>query len=194
MAAALALSCFNFWQLNRVGHGPPKGGVNLARLAHAVPLPNGAATRYASHVEQIAWFPAPLVRADVERIYGKNALPVALSYSEELAAYYPFYLYEGTGGFSANTLSFWLRRNAELHRLAEIRDPSAFATATKTTAFGAIDVFVLKAATNGDVVWQSVHFRRSQFSPTYFASFDEPERTVVYVRLGARVSHRSYPQ
>ena len=83
---------------------------------------------------------------------------------------------------------------AELHRLAAVRDPSAFATASEATAFGAIDVFVLKSAANGDVVWQSVHFRRSQFSPTYFAAFEEPERIVVYVRLGARVSHRSYPQ
>ncbi|HET6817165.1 MAG TPA: arabinofuranosyltransferase [Mycobacteriales bacterium] len=187
-----------FWQNQRVGVP------GFAQLAQATPLQGGGRAPYAYHVHfspRSGWRdPAPLflpsrqVRRDVESVLGRNALPVALSYSEQISAYAPFNLYLGVGGFSANALSHWPDRAQELRRLAAIKSPAAFAAATAHTKYGPIDVFILRAVGHNRVAWRFVSFTREQFSPRFFASFEEPNHTAVFVRLGAKVEHHSYPR
>ena len=124
---------------------------------------------------------------------GRDALPVALSYSEQLAAYYPFYLYAGVGSYSANAMSLWPKRNEALKQLGAVHDPAAFAAAAGHTSFGPIDVFILHRS-GTQLIWRNdVTFTPQQFSPAYFTLFHEASRTWVYVRRGAIVRHKSYP-
>jgi len=190
LVAVLATVLGAFWQHERVG----SSGFNMARIAQAMPLPDGRPGRYAAetHLDRTP-FPAIAVHRDVESVLGRGALPVALSYSEQIAAFYPFYLYASVGAYSANAMSLWPKRHAELVRLAAIHDPNAFAAAAAHTAFGPIDVFILHD--NGvKLIWRrSVGYLPGQFSPTYFTVFHEADDTWVYVRRDAVVRHHSYP-
>lgn len=190
IVATLGLVFGAFWQHERVG----AAGFNMARLAQAMPLPNGQPGRYAGETDlRLAPFPAEAVHRDVESVLGRGALPIALSYSEQISAFYPFYLYAGVGSYSANSMSLWPKRHAALVELAAIQDPSAFAAASADTAFGPIDVFILLH--NGhQLVWRdTVSFTARQFSPEHFTLFRESSRTWVYVRRDAKVRHHAYP-
>jgi hypothetical protein len=198
LAVVLGMVLGVFWQHQRVGVP------GFAQLAQATPLPGGAPTRYAHHIDAVAAaragfhvhrfnLPSRQVRDDVESVLGRGAIPVALSFSEQISAYAPFHLYLGVGGFSANALSRWPDRVSELRRLAAVKDPDAFARASADTKFGPIDVFILRQ--HGDKLnWRFVPFTREQFSPRIFASFHEPGNTVVLVRRNAHVEHHDYPR
>ncbi|WP_327087605.1 arabinofuranosyltransferase [Nonomuraea sp. NBC_01738] len=142
------------------------------RRAHEEPLPGGART----HPSAVSWFPATQVRDRVASVLGEKARPRTLSYDERLFAYLPWRGYVAVERTSANTLTRWDDRHAELARLAAISDPAEFARASATTRFGAIDVFVLK-----NWRWNDITFRPEQF--TAFHQFaDLPQRTVLLIR------------
>jgi len=190
LVATLAVIFSAFWQHERVA----APGFNMARLAQAMALPDGRPGPYAGETNlRFAPFPAAAIHRDVESVLGRGALPVALSYSEQMSAFYPFYLYAGVGSYSANAMSLWPKRHEALLELAAIQDPAAFAAAAANTKFGPIDVFILRH--NGhQLVWRDVvAFTPEQFSPDYFTLFREPTGTWVYVRRDASVRHHSYP-
>jgi hypothetical protein len=170
----------------------PKGTVspNLAVYAHAEPLPDGARPRYAPRDVTLNWFPAEPIRQVVEGTLGSGARPVTLAYDERMFAYYPWPGYIAVHRPAANTWTHWDERYAELTRIAAIKDPDAFATASAETHFGGIDVFVLRARPVG-WTWESrpygdhrdVQFDPAQFDPRYWEIADSlPNGTVVAVR------------
>ncbi len=148
-------------------------------------------------------FPAAQVRRVVQERLGTGALPVALSYSEELWAYYPWYGFMSNGRMGAGLYQNWDARLPVLQRLAGIAEPGALATAMTDTGFGPLDVLVLRRpeSTGSDqLLWSgstpervTVAFRRAQFAGPQFAVVDLPERTTVVIRLDATVEHAPYP-
>jgi hypothetical protein len=190
LVATVATILGVYWQHERLG----ASGFNMAQIAQATPLPDGRPGRYAgeANVSQPT-FPATAVRRDVESVLGRGALPVALSYSEEIAVYYPFYLYSSFHALSANSMSLWPKRYAALVQLSTVQDPAAFAAAATKTAFGPIDVFILKRS-GRYLVWRTgVRYTAHQFSPAYFTAFHESNGTSIYVRRDATVRHDRYP-
>ncbi|MEV0581665.1 arabinofuranosyltransferase [Nonomuraea sp. NPDC050310] len=159
-------------------------GVSYWRLA----LPEGvqpwaakwpSATHfYTARAHHEPAFPAREIRARVEEVRGRGARPRVLSADERLFAYLPWRGFTSVDRTSANTLIRWDERRAELVRLAAVTDPQAFAEASASTAFGAIDVFVLR-----DWRWRDVSFQRGQFDPARFAVVDDlPGKTVLLIR------------
>ena len=194
LLTVLGLAVGVFWQHQRVG----APGRNFAKIAHLTYLPDGSRTRYSQHLAGYVlarYFPARAVRDDVESVLGRNALPVTLTYDEEISAYFPFYMYVGHDRDSANSLSLYPRRAAVLRQLAQVQDPSTFAAMCAHSEFGPIDVFILQKKRSGALVWNSsLAFRSSQFAPADFVRFREANHTIVFVRRGARVVHHAYPR
>jgi hypothetical protein len=96
------------------------------------------------------WFPVEKVQAAVERQYGADAAwRVSLSADERLYAYLPWagYAVNERGGAAAR--SRMIDRYEEIRKLAGVRDPAAFTAAAADTAFGRIDVFVLRKTQAG---------------------------------------------
>jgi Arabinofuranosyltransferase N terminal/Arabinofuranosyltransferase A C terminal len=195
LAATLAGLLSTYWQANRVQRPLKEGSNDFAMEAHGTPLPDGRHPRYwhKSAVHR-AWFPAEPVRRIVESVYGRGALPVALSYDEKVSAFYPFFQYVGTGAYSANSLSYWRQRVADVRALAAISDPDAFAARSAAMRFGQIDVFVLFRSGERLAWAHQVAFRREQFDPRYFVHVSASPRVEVFVRRGAVVRHADYPR
>ncbi len=130
------------------------------------------------------------IQRSVESVYGPNPRRVTLSADERLFSYLPWPGYAGNTplGSLAHTSS----RVAALRRLADIQDPAAFARASADTAFGPIDIFVLRETDDG-WRWSSyvgfeqaetvVLFQPPQFNSSDWVVFDSlPEDVVVAVR------------
>jgi hypothetical protein len=158
------------------------GAPNQATLAHSERLPSGGRTRFAPPGKGQRFFPTDEVAKVIRTELGKSASPTVLSYDQRLFTFEPFFAYVAPNRLSANTLQRWDDRAAEITKLARITDPAEFARASKHTAFGGIDVFVLKAAAGrwGDVG----SFTPTVFDPTYWYVERLPGGTVVAVRQG----------
>jgi hypothetical protein len=99
-----------------------------------------------------------------------------------LFAFLPWYGYTATDRVSANSLLRWDDRYAELQKLARVTDPAQFAQASRDTAFGPIDVFVLKRASGDRYRWKDVFFSAKAFDPATFHIQRLPSNVVVAVR------------
>lgn len=159
------------------GDGTP---VNYATLAHSERLPSGAPPRYAAP-DLNPWFPSGPVAATVRRTLGDDADPTVLSYDQRLFAFEPWGSYLPPGRTASSAVTQWDDRFAALQRLA--RTPSSdFASAAAGTAFGPIDVFVLKEK-NGSWYYRDLGFSPDQFDPSQFTVTEGlPNDTVVAVR------------
>ncbi|MFF5211719.1 arabinofuranosyltransferase [Streptosporangium sp. NPDC000396] len=186
LAVLLVWAGLDHWHTllsQNVTPGSSKGTFTNASTAraHQEPLPGGGRT----HPSDVRWFPMTSVRKHVEAVMGETARPRTLSYSERLFAYVPWRGFMSVDRTSANTLSRWDDRHAELARLALTADPATFAKASAATRFGGIEVFVLRRAA-GDAtkwLWRDVAFRSSQFAPEWFTTVtDLPSRTVLAIR------------
>ena len=84
VGATLAVVLGAVWQHERAG----ASGFNMAQLAQAMARPDGRPGRYADETNlKLAPFPAAAIHRDVESVLGRGALPVALSYSEQISAF-----------------------------------------------------------------------------------------------------------
>lgn len=160
----------------------PAGIVNRGTDAHAELLPDGTTTRFAPPKEYLH---TRLRTAEMEKLVtgrlGADARPVVLSYDQRLFAFTDYYGYISTDRVSSNTLMRWDERAAELRRLAAITDPTAFAAATRDTAFGPIDVFVLHTS-GSRYRWRDIYFSSKAFDPATFEVTKLPGKVVVVVR------------
>jgi hypothetical protein len=160
------------------GDGSP---VNLATRAHADRLPSGAAVRYPAP-DLASPFPATSVVRAVHATRGRDTDPVVLSYDQRLFAFQPWASYLPPVRSASSALIRWDDRLATVRRLAETTSPEAFASATASTPFGPIDVFVLREQ-GGRWYFRDVAFAPEQFSPVAFVvTVGLPDDTVVAVR------------
>jgi hypothetical protein len=157
------------------------GEPNQATLAHSERLPGGGRTRFAPPGKGQRFFPSDEVTKVIRTELGKNARPVVLSYDQRLFTFEPFYAYVAPNRLSANTLQRWDDRAAAIDKLTRISDAAEFATASDNTAFGGIDVFVLKAG-GGRWAWRAASFSPTVFDPSQWYVEQLPDRTVVAVR------------
>ena len=131
---------------------PTSGGAFSGWTAHAFaePLPDGTYVASAGGRDQTPWFPVDPIKDDVTRVLGPNPRAVTLSVDERLFSYLPWpgYTWDDLGGSLAHSFE----RVAEVRKLEGIRDPAAFADASRHTAYGPIDIFVLKIS-DGGWVW-----------------------------------------
>jgi hypothetical protein len=161
----------------------------ISEAAYLEPLPDG---RYLADLprEKVRWFPVTPIQRSVESVYGPDPRRVALSADERLFAYLPWPGY--AGNVPSGSLGHTRDRVAELRRLAGIQSPSTFAQASAGTAFGPIDIFVLRETADG-WRWSSymgleddevvVFYQPEQFSSAHWVVFDNlPEDIVVAVR------------
>jgi hypothetical protein len=159
------------------------GGVTRGTDAHAEPLPDGSYPRFAPPKKYLhSWMPVQPIEEDVEQQLGKDARPVVLAYDQRLFAFLPWYGYTATDRVSANSLLRWDDRHAELQKLSRVTDPARFAQASRNTAFGPIDVFVLKGASGDRYRWKDVFFFANAFDPETFDIKQLPSNVVVAVR------------
>jgi hypothetical protein len=169
-ATATMVWVWPVWMPTPAGLSERVGGTespNLAALAHGEPLPDGTATRWRVPPSAGApWFPTSEVLKSVRSRYGQDAAPVTLSASERLFAYVPWPAYMAVAGQASNTFTHWDERLAEVRALAVEKDPARFTAASADTAFGGIDVFVLKVDKEKDLWrWEDVAFTPAQFDP-----------------------------
>lgn len=160
----------------------PPGVVNRATDAHAEHLPNGKRTRFAPPTAYVySPYPSSAIHQVITAQLGEDADPVVLATDQRLFAFYPYDGYTSSDRVSANTLLRWDEREAEIARLATITDPVAFADASRSTAFGPIDVFILrKSATAWR--WKSVSFQPTVFDSAHFHVEALPSGFVIAVR------------
>ncbi len=194
LAVLLAWTGFTYWNTWMPGRGGSTSGISAAPrpwpanytvYAHVEPLPDGRLPRYAPERPVTRWFPVDPIRRAVARVLGPHAAPQTLSYDERLFAYLPWPGYIAVDRTAAYTPTRWDDRHAALVRLAAITDPAAFARASAHTAFGRIDLFVLRRS-GTEWVWRDVRFRPRQFAPASFAIVaDLPEDTVLAIRRPA---------
>jgi hypothetical protein len=160
------------------GDGTP---INYATLAHSERLPDGSPPRYAAR-DLAPWFPVDPVASAVRTTLGEHADPAVLSYDQRLFAFEPWGSYLPPGRTASSAVTQWDARFAALRRLAATTSPEAFADAAAHTAFGPIDVFVLKQK-NGGWYYRDLAFSPAQFAPGSFTvTQDLPNDTVVAVR------------
>jgi hypothetical protein len=126
------------------------------------------------------------IRRAVASVLGPDAAPRTLSYDERLFSYLPWPGYTTANRTSAGSLVRWDERRAALARLAAVTDPAAFAGASTRTAFGRIDLFVLRAD-GGAWTWGDVRFVPRQFDPAAFTAVPGlAGDTVVVIRRPGR--------
>jgi hypothetical protein len=188
------------WQGWMPGGPTPVGGLyqpavstawNETTAAFATPLPDGSyvpAARGRSIHD--AWFPIDPIKNDVTSVLGASATPVTLSVSEWLFAFvnWPGYIAVSMGAAGTNTN--WPARYAALQKLSRVTDPAAFDAASARTAFGPVDVFILKQSSPTRWTWQPTDapypvltFTPAQFSPHAFTLFTNlPGNYVLAVR------------
>ncbi|MGH8882207.1 MAG: arabinofuranosyltransferase, partial [Stackebrandtia sp.] len=166
-----------------IAGGNPTLDSDYATLAHAEPLPYGGLPRYHPVARFRGYFPAGPVATEVAKRRGAGARPMTLSYDERLYAYYPWPGYLPPGREATNTLANYDDRLSELHRLGAIRDPEEFARSSRSTRYGGIDVFVLKAKDDGRWHTYKAAFRPEQFDSPAFDVVRLANSTVVAVRV-----------
>ncbi len=137
------------------------------------------------------WFPVDDIQSTVERMYGASAKThVSLSADERLYAYLPWPGYAVNERGAAAARSRMDDRYNEIHKLALTKDPAAFSRATAQTAFGPIDVFVLRKGENGweysaNTGWGAAIltdvFTSDQFSPSDWRVADMPGSNFVVI-------------
>lgn len=193
---------FTVWQGWMPG-GPGKPGrlvqpsvsttLNSASRAFTTPLPDGSYSAVAPPGVRGKWFPTAPIQKDVESVLGPDAEPVTLSSSEDLFAFVSWPGYIAVHAGAAGTNTNWPARYAALTKLSRVTDPSAFNTASAHTAFGPIDVFILRAPRPGHWTWTpaattepAVSFTPAQFAASDFAVFTLPDNYVVAVRRPAQ--------
>ncbi len=159
------------------------GDVTRGTDAHAEPLPDGSYPQYAPPKGYLhTWLPVLPIERFVEQQLGTDARPVVLAYDQRLFAFLPWYGYTATDRVSSNSLLRWDDRYAELQKLSRVTDPAQFAQASKDTAFGPIDVFVLKGAAGDQYRWKDIYFSAQAFDPETFEIKRLPRNVVVAVR------------
>ncbi len=162
----------------------PPGIVNRGTDAHAERLPSGKLNRFAPPKQYVySLYPSSAIHRVITSQLGASADPVVLANDQRLFAFYPYDGYTATDRVSANTLLKWDSRAAALKQLAAIKDPTQFAQAARTTAFGPIDVFVLKDA-GATWRWKGIAFDPAAFDPAHFHIENLPGDIVVAVRKG----------
>jgi xanthosine utilization system XapX-like protein len=162
---------------------------NYTVRAYGEPYPDGHYLA-ADPAQRTDWFPVAPIQQAVEAVYGPDVRRVSLSVDDRLYAYLPWPGYLSTDRIGMFVK--WDQRYAELQKLASIKDPATFATASANTAFGAIDIFILKAeggswnfsaalGYNGGT--GTVSFQPEQFDQAHWVvRTDLPEDIVVAVR------------
>ncbi|MGH3342932.1 MAG: arabinofuranosyltransferase [Carbonactinosporaceae bacterium] len=156
--------------------------INGSTVAHLQTLPDGSRPRYApENLASLPTGPVLEVREAVQAWLPPGAQPVVLSDLKRLFVFVPWHGYVQMGEFSANSLTRWHDRHAELERLSGITDPERFARASARTRFGPIDVFVL-TQTGGTWRWKDVAFDPDAFGSGWHVTDDLPGPTVVAVR------------
>ena len=151
---------------------------NDTTAAFITALPDGSFPHGAPASIRSPWFPTDPVENDVASVLGKNAKPVTLSATEQLFAYVNWPGYIGVTWGAAGIDTNWSARYAALRKLSRVADPARFATASRHTKFGPIDVFILQPFSPGIWVWTpagspdtAVPFTPAQFSPDAFKTF-----------------------
>ena len=193
-----AVTLWQGWMPNALAtSNAPAGSPSDATLgAFKFPLPDGRYPQFDPPGTRISWFPVDPIEADVSSVAGPGASPVTLSPSELLFAYVRWPGYLAVSNTSAGATTQWFSRYAALARLARVTDPAAFAEQSAHTAFGPIDVFILRKngsrwtwASRGSVPEQPVSFTPAQFSPANFVTFTNlPGHIVVAVRRPSQVA------
>jgi Arabinofuranosyltransferase N terminal len=188
------------WQGWMPGGPTPAGGLfqpavstawNESTAAFATALPDGSYVPAARERGiRDTWFPIDPVKNDVTSVLGASATPVTLSDSEQLFAFvnWPGYIAVSMGAAGTNTN--WPARYAALQKLSRVTDPAAFDAASARTAFGPVDVFILKQSSPTRWTWQPLDapypvltFTPAQFSPHAFTVFANlPGNYVLAVR------------
>jgi hypothetical protein len=171
--------------------GPSGTYSDWANRAFAEPQPDGSrASNDAASVAEAPWFPVGPIQTDVTRVLGPNPQAVTLSVDGRLFSFLPWpgYTWDDLGGSLGHTFE----RVNEVRKLGDTSDPTAFADASRHTAYGPIDIFVLKVH-NGAWEWSAhmgygqpdavVSFRASQFDAAHWVVDDRlPNDYVVAVR------------
>jgi len=169
---------------------------NDTTAAFTQPLPDGSYSPAAPASLRGAWFPTKPIKKDVDSVLGKDAKPVALSSSEHLFAFVKWPGYIAVTRTAAGIDTNWPGRYAALRKLSLVTDPDAFTDASEHTAFGSIDVFILRAIDGAHWSWKpfdsddpDITFTPDQFSPQAFTIFtDLPGNYVLAVRQPQRTS------
>jgi hypothetical protein len=194
---------FTAWQAWMPG-GPPAPGAPFrpavsttsseATNAFTTPFPGGSYPRAAPRSIRQPWFPTEPIERDVASVLGASAAPATLSTSEELFAFvnWPGYIPVAMGAAGTNTN--WPARYAALEKLSRVTDPAAFSAASARTAFGPIDVLILRITSPARWTWQpfdapysTITFTPAQFSPDAFTIFTNlPGDRVLAVRRPPR--------
>ena len=165
---------------DRAAH-PTPGEPNLAAYAHVEPLPNGTLPQYHQPKLRITWFPTGPIEAAVDRRLGPGARPLTLSANEKLFAFLPWPAYVAVERQASNTFTHWDDRVAQLRALSQLTDPAAFAAASASTRYGAIQVFVLNEY-RSYWGWGPLKFDPHLFSPAHWWIERLPSNTVVAIR------------
>jgi hypothetical protein len=167
---------------------------NEATNAFTTALPDGSYPSAAPASLRQPWFPTDPIRKDVASVLGAGAAPVTLTTSEVLFAYVNWPGFIGVSMGAAGTNTNWPARYAALRELSRVTSPAAFATASARTAFGPVDVFILKRTSPAQWAWQpfdapypAITFTPAQFSPDSFTVFTNlPGNLVLAVRQPSR--------
>ncbi|MEV0397435.1 arabinofuranosyltransferase [Polymorphospora rubra] len=148
----------------------PEAGNKYTIAAHSEPLPGGGYPRWAPKDEELrrAAFPVREVERAVEQVTGPDPSRPTLSVDDRLWSYLPWPGYLENDRTASSSLVHWDDRFAELRRVADTTDPAAFAAASRETAYGPIDIFVLRQ-NEGRLMWvRGLSFTPEQFSPEHF--------------------------
>jgi hypothetical protein len=111
------------------------------------------------------------------------ARPVTLSTSEQLFATEPWPGFIAVDPAAAAGTSHWSSRFAALQKLSRVTGAVAFARASAHTAYGPIEVFILRAAGSTWDWTPADHRSTIRFEPTQFA----PENFAVFRNLPAGI-------
>lgn len=153
----------------------------FANAAHVEPLPDGSLPRFATPDAAAPWFPIEPIRREVAARLGADARPLTLSVDDRLFSILPWYGYISADRTSSSTFGRFDDRHAELVRLSRL-DPAQFATTSAQTAFGGIDVFVLRQD-GASLVWRDIAFQPAQFDSSYFDVVTLPNGYLLAIRM-----------
>jgi hypothetical protein len=180
----IAISAWQAWMpggpTSAIGlYQPPVTNLpNDTTRAFSIALPDGSYSPAAPAKIRGGWFPTDPIKEDVASVLGEDAAPVTLSITEQLFAYVKWPGYIGVTRSAAGIDTDWPARYAAMRQLSRIDDPDAFADASEHTAFGPIDVFILKRSRPARWTWRAfdtlepvITFTQDQFSSAAFTVF-----------------------
>jgi hypothetical protein len=192
LVASTSLTLWRSWMPTPVldAAKPPVavGATRPADLAFLEPLPDLNASKYAPPGQTAGGVPVTAIESAVRGRYGSTYRPMVVSADERLFAYVDWYAYVAQSPTASPALDQWAQRAAELNRLAAITDPTQFAAHAADSAFGPIDVFVLKRVKDADgtdtgqLAWRTgTNYAPDQFY-SGFDRVDLPNDFVLFVR------------